>query len=259
VIVSSANYLSYLGIAAGDTTKATELAMLEPAVESRIKGFLCRDLEWTVYTDELYSGNGTSKLILRQFPIIYISSIKRYDGIASGAETWTTLVQYTDYDRLIIDNDAYSVFLDNGFFEKGNQNYKITYMAGYTIGADITSSTNLNIGKKYQIKAHSIVNFTTIGASANTVGTQFICTGTSVTLSVSDSLTELIVMPQEIQLACMEFLKIVYSNSSISGNGRLGFLNISDNAGGGSQNLNIDPEIENKILNKIIGHRSINV
>ena len=259
MIVTPTNYLLYLGIASGDTTKATELALLETAVEDIVKDFLNRELEWTVYTDELYSGNGTRKLVLRQFPIIYVSSIKRYNGIFGGVESWTTLIPFVHYDRLIIDNEAYAIFLDNGFFEERKQNYKITYMAGYTAGADIVASTNLAIGKKYQIKAHSVVDFTSIGSSANTVGTQFVSTGVGVTLSASDSLTELITMPPNIQLACMELLKVVYSDSSVSGDGRLGFLSISNNSSGGGHNLNIDPVIRDKILNKIIGDRIINV
>ena len=205
-LVTLAKYKSYLGIT--DTTKDTDLTDLQSAVEKRVKEYLNRDLEPTTYTDELYNGNGKYELILRQFPLVSISSIKVYDGIDSNnAETWTTLVEHTDYDRLIIPKEAYSVILDGYRFVRGLQNYKITYVAGYgTVGTGGTTS-----------------------------------------------------IPDDIQQACKELLKITYANSPISGDNRLGFLSISDNAGGGSQSLSIDPDIEMKILKKIDRHKANNV
>lgn len=255
-LVSSTNYKLYLKIT--DTTRDTELALLYGSVERRIKEYLGRDLEWAVYTDEFYSGNGTDKIVLNQFPIIYVSAIKRYDGITSGnVETWTTLVEHTDYDRLIIDKDMVTVFLDNGCFDKGDSNYKITYMAGYTDGS-VLSSGNPVVGTKYSITARSSVDFTLVGASANTVGTQFVATGTGVTLDSNNKLTELITLPEDIQLSVMELLKVTWDNSPVNQN-RLGFLSTSNNAGSGSENLSIDSDIENKILRKIERYRAVNV
>ena len=257
-LVTTANYKYYLGIGQSDTTKDTEIALLINAVERRIKEFLNRDLEWSAYTDEIYDGNGYNQLILKQFPIIYVSAIKVYEGIGSGnVETWTTLVEHTDYDRLIIPTEAHLFFLDGYRFVKQFQNYKVTYYAGYTVGSTLTSGSSV-VGKKYQIAARQSVDFTLVGSSSNAVGTQFVAIGTS-SMSVTDSLTELITTPNDIQLACMELLKITYANSPISGDNRLGFLSISSNAGGGSQNLSIDPEIEDKILKKIERYKVNNV
>lgn len=259
-LVTTANYKYYLGIGQSDTTKDTELALLVSSVERRVKEFLNRDLEWQVYTDEFYNGNGYQRLILRQFPIIAVSTVKVYDGIESGnVETWTTLVEHTDYDRMVLDivRGAYELYLDGYHFVKGYNNYKITYYAGYTVGSILVTGSSV-VGKKYQIAARQSVDFTLVGSSSNAVGTQFVATGAS-SMSATDSLIELITVPSDIQLACMELLKITYANSPISGDGRLGFLSVSNNAGGGSQNLSIDPEAEQKILNKIANHKALNV
>ncbi len=258
-LVTLANYKAYLNIASDDITKDIDLAVLINSVESRIKEYLNRDLEWSAYTDELYHGNGKRTLILRQYPILYVSAIKVYEGIVSGAESWTTLAALTDYDRLVIDivRGSYEVFLDGYCFVKGYNNYKITYYAGYTTGETLVTGSMV-VGKKYRILAHSIVDFTTKGSSSNTVGTEFVATATA-TMTASDSVIELLPLPYDIEEACKELLKITYANSPISGDNRLGFLSISSNAGGGSQNLNIDPDIEDKILKKIIRHKDTNV
>lgn len=208
-LVTNSNYLYYLKIGQSETITNT-LTPLISSVEKRVKEYLNRDIEITAYTDELYNGSGSSTIILRQFPIVSVSAIKRYDGIGAGnVETWTTLVEHTDYDRLVIPKEAYSVILDNGSFDKGTQNYKITYIAGY-----------------------------------GTVGT-----GSTLTNAI----------PDDIQNVCKELLKVTYANSPVSGDNRLGMTSISNNAGGGSQNLNIDPDIEEKILKKIAYHKALNV
>jgi hypothetical protein len=257
-LVTTANYKYYLGISQSDTTKDTELALLYSAVENRVKVFLGRDLEWSAYTEEYYDGSGYNSLVLRQYPIIAVSSIQEYGGIQSGnTEDWDTLVEHTDYDRLLIPFEAHKVILDGYRFGKGIQNFKVSYYAGYSTGATLVSGS-LVVGKKYKILARSAVDFTTKGSSSNAVGTEFVATATA-TMSATDSVLELVALPSEIEWACKELVKITLANSPISGDNRLGFTSVSSNAGGGSQNLNIDPEIEQKILNKIIQYKAINV
>ena len=256
-LVTTANYKYYLKIGQSDTTKDVELASLIASVENRVKEYLHRDLEWASYTDEIYDGSARNSLVLRQFPIIYVSAVKVYEGIESGnVETWTTLVEHTDYDRLIIPVEAHLFYLDGYRFVKQFQNYKVTYYAGYTTGATLVSGT-MAIGKKYRILARSAVDFTAKGASSNAVGTEFVATGTA-TMSATDSVIELVVLPYEIEEVCKELLKITWDNSPV-GQNRLGFLSVSDSAGGAGQSLNLDVEIEMKILKKIEHHRTINV
>uniref|UniRef100_A0A6M3K5P1 Head tail connector protein n=1 Tax=viral metagenome TaxID=1070528 RepID=A0A6M3K5P1_9ZZZZ len=255
-LVTNAAYLYYLGVSQSETITNTITPLINSA-EKRVKEFLNRDLEWTAYTDELYDGNGKSKLTLRQFPIIYVSTIKEYNGIDSNDdETWDTLVEHTDYDRLIIPIEAFCIYLDNYTFTSGDQNYKITYYAGYTAGNTLTTGSCV-VGKKYRIAAHSVVDFTTIGSSSNTVGTQFVATGTA-SMSVSDSLTELIAVPEDIQLACKKLVAL-YWRSTPANQNFIGVQSLSDSAGSASNNINIDLGAEQRILDSIEHHKAYNV
>lgn len=196
-LVTLANYKLYLKVS--DTTQDTNLTTLQSAVEKRVKEYLGRDLESATYTNELYDGNDSNELVLRQSPITAVTTIAYYEGLDSNdAETWTTLVQGSDYERKIISPRLVSVILDTYTFVLGSQNYRITYTAGYSA------------------------------------------------------------IPDDIQMACKELLKIAWDNSPLNKN-RLGFLSTSDGAGGISQGLSLDPDIENKILKKIQHYRSINV
>lgn len=256
-LVTNAQYLYYLGVGQSETI-TNNIEPLIASAEKRVKEFLNRDLEWTAYSSEYYDGNGKSKLVLRQFPIIYVASIYEYNGITSGnVEDWDLLVEHTDYDRLVIPNEGHYVFLDGYTFAENTQNYKITYYAGYTAGTTLTSG-DVTLGKKYRIAARSVVDFTTIGASANTVGTQFVATSTGVTLSANDSVTELITLPEDIKQACKELVAL-YWNASPMKNNWIGLQTASNNAGSATQNLTIDTEAEMKILKRIEHHKANNV
>lgn len=137
-LVTLAKYKEYLKIT--DTILDTEIGDIANAVETRVKEYLHRDIESTTFTDEYYNGNGRNYMVLRQFPITAVSAIKEYDGLnPSNVEMWETLVQGTDYERLIFATDeATTLYMDGYTFESGMQNYKITYTAGYsTIPSDI--------------------------------------------------------------------------------------------------------------------------
>ncbi len=249
-LVTDAKYLYYLGVGQSETV-TNNIAPLITAAERRVKEFLNRDLEWQIYTDEFYNGNGYQRLILRQFPIIAVSAVKVYDGIDSvNVETWTTLVEHTDYDRMVLDivRGAYEVYLDGYNFVKGYNNYKITYYAGYTVGNTLVTGSSV-VGKKYQIAARSAVDFTLVGSSSNAVGTQFVATGTS-SMSATDSLTELITVPEDIQLACKKLVAL-YWNESPQKNNSIGLTTINNTAGGAVSNLNVQEDAEQKILNQL--------
>jgi hypothetical protein len=256
-LVTDANYKYYLGVSQSETI-TNNITPLISAAEKRVKEFLNRDLEWQVYTDELYDGSGCNRLILRQFPVICVTSIQEYGGIDSGnTEDWDTLVEHTNYNRLIIPTSAYEVILDGYNFLKSYQNYKVTYYAGYTTGATLTANGILAVGKKYQIVTRAILDFTTKGSSSNAVGTQFIATATG-TLGTGDSVTELVALPDDIQLACKKLVAL-YWHESPQKNNSIGMTSINNTAGGAVGTLSIQEDAEEKILNKIIHHKAINV
>ncbi len=131
-LVTDANYKYYLGIGQSETI-TNNLTPLISAVEKRVKEFLRRDLESATYTNELYDGSGDNYLMLKQLPVTSITKIELYQGLDSlNAEVWYTLVQGTDYQRRIIPVEANAVILDDYEFEEGLQNYRVTYVAGYS-------------------------------------------------------------------------------------------------------------------------------
>lgn len=130
MIVALDDYKDVLEIDKSNNNFDSIVQDMADEVEAKVQEFLGRTLEAADYTDELYDGSGSSLLILKQFPIVNVASIKRYDGYVSG-EVWTTLVLGTDYERLLMVKESTAIYTDGMAFAKGTQNYKVTYNAGY--------------------------------------------------------------------------------------------------------------------------------
>lgn len=91
-------------------------------VSAAVEGFLERKLEAADYT-ERYNGNGKNRLVLKQYPVLSVESVKANGRLIDG---W--------------DVDNWLLIRLNGFPE-GIRNIEVKYRAGYeTIPADIAEA-----------------------------------------------------------------------------------------------------------------------
>ena len=117
---------------AGSDDDAVITQILDSAL-NRVEEYLNFTLETNTYTAEKYDGTGTNKLVLYQFPVTSITTLEVYDGLDSdGAEVWDTWAQNTDYDRLVVVKGGGYIYLDGAWFPYGNQNIRMTYVAGWS-------------------------------------------------------------------------------------------------------------------------------
>lgn len=119
-LTTVANVQLYLGIPT--TQDSVLLQRLVTAASSYITRFLSRTLPATTYTNELYNGANTNRIMLRNYPIISVSAVSMNDtAIQASANTntpgWI--------------NDEFLVYYRSGIFWCGIQNVSVTYVAGY--------------------------------------------------------------------------------------------------------------------------------
>lgn len=132
-LVTLANYKIYIDTVEDTAEYNNYLQSLINSVEKRVKQYLNQTLESATFTDELYNGNDSNEVVLRNLPIVSVASVKEYDGLDSNNnEVWNTLVKGTDYQRLLVSPTGESIIMDSRDFISGILNYKITYAAGYT-------------------------------------------------------------------------------------------------------------------------------
>jgi len=125
---------SYVLIITGETVDQDLIDAAEGIVEEYARRTWTQD---NTVTDALYSGDGKSVLMLRSYPIVSVSAISIYDD---GAEEWDafTAGELTDlkYDKRIGE-----IIYENGVFEKGFENIKISYIYSWTDGIPARAKT----------------------------------------------------------------------------------------------------------------------
>lgn len=124
-LITLKEYKEYAGIAS--TNQDDIINSLIPKVSQLVKTYCRRSLVDYVNDSkiEVTSGGYGSKLFLKEYPLISVSSVEvSYDY---GA-TYSDLVEFTDY---AIDSEDGSIISISGDFPKMPNGYKITYSAGY--------------------------------------------------------------------------------------------------------------------------------
>lgn len=146
------NVREYLNIQT--TSEDTLLSRLITAASSFIEKLLCNTFALTSYT-EVYDGNGHRKLWVTHTPITSVSSVvvdsktisPAIDSVSSGY----------GFTRE-------GIFLYGFWFEKGLQNVRISYSAGYAqIPADVEDECLRIVGLRYKARDR-------IGVSGKSVG-----------------------------------------------------------------------------------------
>jgi hypothetical protein len=123
-LASLKDYLSITG-----TGKDDILNQLLIRVDGLIKKYCNSELEKRTRTDEKYDGDGSDSLLVKNTPIISVTSL--YDDVdrVYGASTQIAAADFYTHD------DEGEVILYDTTFSRAKQNIKITYDSGYKAGS----------------------------------------------------------------------------------------------------------------------------
>lgn len=116
------------------------ISMLANMATGFIETYTKRRFLRQTYTNEEYDGTGTNVLVLRQFPVVTLSSLQVNTSGDSSA-SWQSIdtVNYFGYeDGRVALNSPVAGFLDAdaGCFIEAPNKYRATYTAGYLIDFD---------------------------------------------------------------------------------------------------------------------------
>lgn len=128
---------SWLGIVG--TGEDTLLTTICNAVDTFVKKYCNREFESTTRTEK-YHGTGSRELLLREYPVAEVSSIKINDVAES----------VSDYD---LDNEAGVLYSKAGNIPRGVYNVQVTYTGGYTaqnLPADLKMGLYLAVESLYR-------------------------------------------------------------------------------------------------------------
>jgi hypothetical protein len=121
-----------------DTLIGQIVSHISEDMEARMNRIVAED----TYT-EYYDGTGTNHLILRQGPLVSVTSVHSvaYDDAGDGSrqETLTELVESARLENGLRSHNhrgAGDIVYPGGTFTKGDRNWKVVYVAGWTTTPD---------------------------------------------------------------------------------------------------------------------------
>lgn len=117
---------TFLGIS--NNTNDGLLTSLINAVTVFIERYCDRRFLQTAYSNEVYNGNGTNKLVLKNYPVSSSATftLQRRDSV-DNQSSFSTI----DSEEYFVENTPGIVHYVNRIFERLVQHYRITYTAGY--------------------------------------------------------------------------------------------------------------------------------
>ena len=115
---------AFLGLSSEPSERENEIIEnLATEISAVVKSYCDREIEETIYTDEILDGRGTPELILKNYPVISITSF---------------VYLYSDDTETEVDTDDYRLDKNRGIlrhrsssWSEGRMNFQITYIAGY--------------------------------------------------------------------------------------------------------------------------------
>lgn len=94
-----------------------------------VENFCDRRFKQTAYTNEVYDGNGSDSLLLRNYPVVSgeTFTLQQRDSLTNN-DSWSTV----DSELYFVKEDAGIVqFAKGGKFQKIPRHYRISYTAGF--------------------------------------------------------------------------------------------------------------------------------
>lgn len=137
----AANYIG-LGTIASGSTKETILQVLINSSTDFIERYIGMRIKQTTYTNEEYDTDAGDALILKNRPVVSVSSLQRRDS-GLNEDEWET-VDTEDYH---VDEEAGIIYGAGGWkFSKTRQGYRVTYVAGYDFDLSTTYLSDTEAG-----------------------------------------------------------------------------------------------------------------
>jgi uncharacterized phiE125 gp8 family phage protein len=146
----------WLSLAVGQTGDNALLERLITACSAGIKDYVQRPLLSETYS-ESYNGTGTSKLVLKNYPITAVSNLL-IGNVAVTEASDPTAYGFLFNGAVLYLSSAGAATSPNvgNIFPAGNQNVQVTYTAGYaSTPDDIVQACVEFVAYKYQQRKHT--------------------------------------------------------------------------------------------------------
>lgn len=157
-IVDTETALDYLKLGSPTEDEETVLAAICDQISEAVEDYCGRMFELSTFTED-HDGSGTRILMLRQYPIDDIATVKRTKADAANTVVTVVSAEYTINDESGILTMHPVNHVDSAIWVKGEQNYEIVYDAGYSdddMPNGIVGACNIWIATVFQKAKHNL-------------------------------------------------------------------------------------------------------
>lgn len=133
-LTTRARVKTFLGITSTDDD--TLLDSLINVVTNFIENYCDRRFKLTTYTDEVYDGNGSQQMLLKQYPVVAFTQLGERDSV-DNQSSWTAIDSEDYFVNLVTGIIDYI----NGLFRRLPRHYRATYQAGYDVDVSDIAKT----------------------------------------------------------------------------------------------------------------------
>lgn len=123
-LTTRARVKTFLGITSADYDSLID--SLINAVTNFVENYCDRRFKLTTYTNEVYDGNGSQQMLLKQYPVAAFTTLSERDA-DDNQDSWSAIASEDYFVNLTTGIIDYI----NGFFTKLPRHYRATYQAGY--------------------------------------------------------------------------------------------------------------------------------
>lgn len=136
--------IDFLGLTGLTSTQNSVLDRIIDSVTEFIENYTGRRFKQTTYTNELYDGDGSEYLLLKNYPVNSASSftLSRRDSVVNES-SWSSI----DSEDYFVDYDTGIVEYAGGLrFASQPKHYRVTYTAGYNYDNSSTFLSDTEAG-----------------------------------------------------------------------------------------------------------------
>ena len=136
--------IDFLGLSGLSSTQNTVLDRIIDTATEYIENYCDRRFQQTVYTNEVYDGDGSRYLMLKNYPVNSASTftLSRRDSVGNE-DDWSTI---DTEDYFVHYNEGIVEYIKGLKFQNAPKRYRITYTAGFNFDNSSTFLADTEAG-----------------------------------------------------------------------------------------------------------------
>jgi len=142
-LTTKARFIAFAGLTNLSAAEETVVEIIINSVTEYIENYCQRRFKETLYTEEVYDGDGSEFIMLKQYPLKADSTVTLgYRSSTVNKDNWGSI----DSEDYFIDYNSGTLEIANGHFTNQARKFRVTYTAGFDFDNSTTFLADTTAG-----------------------------------------------------------------------------------------------------------------